>query len=860
MNLVEREWVLAKLAGHLGQADRGDGRLVLLRGEAGIGKSAVVRRFCEQVDAETRVLVGSCDPLSTPPPLGPLMDIASGLGTVVKEALEAALSGTSGPNVVFRALLDELSGGPVTLLVFEDVHWADAATLDLLRFVGRRIGELPALVVVTYRDDEVGPLHPLSVVLGDLAGCPALARYDLEPLSRSAVARLAVRRPHDPAALYAITEGNPFFVTEVLAASEPGIPVTVREAVIGRLGRLPAHARDVVEAAAVVGTSAPVDLLGSIVANAETAVDEVLTAGVLEAESTQLAFRHELARAAVLDSIPAIRRRRLHALVLNALRAPTDGSAPDLSRLAYHADEAGDAEAVLKYAPAAAAHASRLTAHREAAAQFARALRHAGAAPQAQRATLLEGHAYASYMTGLVPDAVESWETAGRLRHAMGDLLHEGDDLRWCSYMLWLLSRNREARERGIEAVRLLGHAGPTPELGRAYVNVAEQAGFDCDVATTAAHAERAIEVGRHIGDAGLVLRARFHAAIATVLSQDHGWEELEEVWQQAAARQLVEHAGMFGPVISAVAMVHRDFDRARDYDRRAVAFCRHYDLDMFLDYLRGARAMGLVHQGAWEEAAEEATAVLRLRSLPPVSRIFPLLALALVRVRRGDPEVRPLLDEAATLGEPSDLVRMGPVWEARAEAAWLAGDDASAIAEASRGLPAVGQSCDPWAVGACARWIRLAGGRPPPGPAAGPFALELSGDWAAAVTAWQRLGCAYDAALAQLAGDAEAVAKAVATFDALGARAAVVRGRVRLKELGVRLGTRGPRTIARAHQYGLTAREQEIVDLLREGLSGPDIAARLFITPKTVSHHVTAILQKLGVHSRAEALRKLGS
>ncbi|MEV3992713.1 AAA family ATPase [Streptomyces sp. NPDC049837] len=857
MELLERAGVLKALDEHLGEAVDGRGRVVLLRGEAGIGKTAVVGALAERARGRARVLIGYCDPLSTPRPLGPLADVAAELGPEVEEALAA---GAGGP-AVFRSLLHTLRQAPdATLLVCEDVHWADGATFDLLRFVARRIETTRAMLLVTYRDDEVGPLHPLAVVLGDLTGCPALARYDLEPLSRTAVARMAAGAPHDPVALHAITGGNPFFVTEVLAAPEPGIPTTVREAVIGRLARLRPHARDVVEAAAVAGPSAPIDLLGALVADAESAVDEVLAAGVLEADGTRLAFRHELVRAAVLDAIPGIRRRRLHGLVLAALRASATGPAPNPSRLAYHADEAGDAEAVLEYAPAAAAHASGLAAHREAAAQFARALRHAGAAPEDRRATLLEGHAFASYMTGLVPDAIESWEAAGHLRHAMNDVPHEGDDLRWSSYMLWLLGRNQEARERGIEAVRLLERGGPTLELGRAHLNVAEQASFDCDVATTAAHAERAIEAGRHIGDVGLVLRARFHAAIATVLRHDRGWEELEDVWQQAAARRLVEHAGMFGPVISAVAMVHRDFDRARDYDRRAVAFCRDYDLDMFLDYLRGARAMGLVHQGAWDEAAEEAAAVLPLRSLPPVSRIFPLLALALVRARRGDPEVRPLLDEAATLGEPSDLVRMGPVWEARAEAAWLAGDDEAAMAEATRGLPPPGQDHDPWAAGACARWIRLAGGRPPAGSAMGPFAQELAGDWAAAAAAWQRLGCPYDAALARLAGDPEAVAEAVAGFDALGARAAVARGRARLKELGVRMGTRGPRAATRAHQYGLTVREQEIVDLLREGLSGPDIAARLFITPKTAGHHVTAILRKLGVHSRAEALHKLDS
>jgi DNA-binding CsgD family transcriptional regulator len=856
MDLLERDGVLRTLASHLDVAAAGRGRVVLLRGEAGIGKTSVVRRFAERMGDRARVLIGGCDPLSTPRPLGPLVDVADSLGPAVEATLDAALAGTGSPSGVFRSLLNELGdGGRPTVLVFEDVHWADGATFDLLRYLARRIEAVPALLVATYRDDEVGHDHPLAVVLGDLAGCPAMHRCTLEPLSPAAVGVLAGGRPVDVGALHRIAGGNPFFVTEVLAAGGERIPNSVRDAVIGRLARLAPAVRAVAEAVAVVGSPAPLRLVTAVMDATDQMLEEALDGAVLHVEGQSVAFRHELARMAVLDAVPGYRRARLHARVLAALRSGEVAS-DDLARLAYHAEEAADRDAVLEYAPRAAAHASALGAHREAAAQYRRALRHAATLPAGERAALLEGHAFSCYLMALAREALDSWDLARQLRHSLRDRVAEGDDLRWTSYMLWLLGRNGEARDAGLRAVRLLEAQAPGMELARAYVNLAEQSSYDSALDATLAYADRAVELGHRLAEPDVVVRARFHAAIARVFCRGDGWEEVEQTWRIAEDQGMVEHAGMIGPVACAVAVVHRDLARADRYADRAAAYCRDYDLDMFMVYLRGARAMGLAHRGRWDEAADEAAAVLRLPSLPSVNRIFALVALALVRARRGDPEVWPLLDEAAA-GDPTDLIRLGPAWEARAEASWLAGDDATAIAEAERGLAVAAPDSDPWAVGGLARWVRLAGGATPTCAAAGPYALELAGEWQAAADAWTDLGCPYDAALALLAGDVTALSRALATFDALEARPAAARARERLRALGVRYGARGPRAATRAHQYGLTSREQEVLALLREGLSGPQIAARLHISRKTAGHHVTAILAKLRVHSRDEAVRK---
>ncbi|WP_237751096.1 AAA family ATPase [Streptomyces collinus] len=252
MDLLERETVLQDLAGHLTAATSGPGRVALVRGEAGIGKTTVVEHLVELADPYVRVLVGACDPLATPRPLGPLMDLAPDLGEAVGTALRGAVAGAGHPGEVFECLLADLSGRP-SLLVIEDVHWADEATTDLLSYLARRLPTVPALVVATYRDDEIGRTHPLTMLLGTLAGYRWVSRHTLNPLSRGAVARLATGHAIDVEDLYRVSAGNPFLVTEILATPAGSLPVTVREAVAGRMGGLSGPARNITDVLAVLG-------------------------------------------------------------------------------------------------------------------------------------------------------------------------------------------------------------------------------------------------------------------------------------------------------------------------------------------------------------------------------------------------------------------------------------------------------------------------------------------------------------------------------------------------------------------------------------------------------------------------------
>jgi DNA-binding CsgD family transcriptional regulator len=861
--LLERFLERDAVVGRLGQLARrsalGTGAVGLLRGEAGVGKTAVLAHFVGALDSSMRLLRGWCDPLAAPRPLGPLIDALAGLGDAQASGLAAAVE-AGDTAALYGRLLAVLRDGGRWVWVIEDAHWADSATLDLVRFLTRRIDALPLLLVVSYRDDELGAQHPLAVTLGDVATCAAVNRIKVEPLSLAAVAVLAAGSGINAAQLHQLTDGNPFFVTEILAAGldVPGsdaLPRSVSEAVCGRLARLSDPGRETAHAVAVCGPRADVALVRKINPNAEAALSECVAAGVLIAEGAVLGFRHELARRATLAQIPDFDRSALHKRALTILEEPPVAQ-DTLAALAFHAEQAGDTDSAVRYGIAAAERAASLGAHREAAGSYGLALRHAGAVADERKVIWHEQHAFVSYLCGQVDPAVTSWREAIALRHELGDRLEEGDDWRLLSQMLLLVAGTTAAGEAGLASLRLLETLGPSLQLAWSLVNMAQVSAMSYDPRVTG-YVDGAITLGTQLGDDAVVLRAHSYAALATVFRADIGWDRLEGTWREAMNNPaLAEHAAIIGTIICWTAALHHDLERAQAYVAETTAFCAAHDMGTFQTVVNGAEALVELHRGDWARAAACAEDVLTRPELSPQHRNPPLVTLGLIRARRGQQPVTPLLDEAAAGAKPDDVFRLGAVWAARAEAAWLAGDDDTARTEAQAGLAAATQHADPWLVGHLRRWVHLAGGPTETitGDPVTPYEMEINGDWQAAAEAWTRRGCPYDAAIAQLGGDIAAVGSALGTFRSLGARAATRRAQQRLATLrGRTRRSRGTDTLADPH--GLTRRQREVLELLVDGRSSADIAACLHISPKTVDCHVGAVLAKLGVDNRAQAI-----
>lgn len=857
-DLLERELYLAQLATQLQRAARGAGRTVLVSGEAGIGKTTLVEGFTQRQRDSAQTLWGACEALFTPRPLGPLHDIAH----ATQGELHASLERGADRPALFAALLEELRQSPrPTIVVFEDVHWADEATLDLIKFLGRRIHQTAALFILTYRDDEVGRDHPLRYVLGDLPA-RAVARISLPPLSAAGVAALASAAHRPAEQLYAVTGGNPFFVTEVLASVAPGVPVTVRDAVLARVARLPEATRRVVELVSVAPARIEYALITAILGAAavEAALDPALSAIILHQEDDAIAFRHELARQAIEEALTPLERRALHARVLGALlaRDDKDGEQVHVARLVHHAEHAGDRERVLRFAPDAAREAAAHGAHREAAAHYATALRYGDDLPTEQRAKLLEGLAYQCYLTGQGERAVQAREAALDIWRRLERTEKVGHNLRWLSRLSWFLNRAADAERYAEEAVRLLEQLPPGSELAMAYSNRAQLSMLAQDTADTLRWGSRAVALAERIGDTDTLTHALNNIGTALLSAQDErGWMHLERSLRLALDHGFEEHVARAYTNLACQAVEWRDYGRAMRYLDAGIDYCTEHDLDSWRVYMLGWRARARLDQGDWTAADEDAIAVLSTSRALPASRIPALIVLGRVRSRRGDPGAGEVLDEARERAlATGELQRIGPATAARAEAAWLRRNLAACVAEARPGFERALSHEDPWMVGELAFWMWRGGAiEEPPASAAEPFALQMRRDWKSAADAWERLGCPYERALALADGDELAQRRALAIFEGLGARPAAEWVRRCLHEQGIHGIARGPRPATRANPHGLTNRQLEIWRLLAEGLRNAEIAARLSTSAKTVDHHVSAVLGKLGVRSRVEAI-----
>lgn len=861
MLLLERDEQLTQLTGWQAASAAGSGCVVLITGEAGIGKTALVREFTRRRGDAVRVLWGSCDPLSTPQPLGPLADVSRQVGGAL---LDAMTQGTNRERI-FAATVEALerSAKPV-LLVIEDMHWADDATLDLIKYLARRIGRTRATVLVTYRTDEMHARHPLQVAVGLLPG-DAVRRLPLLALSESAVGELAQALGRSPVGLYAATGGNPFYVTELLAAPAGEIPTSVRDAVLARVARLSEEARVLAELVAVVPGHTEAWLIRALLQTSEAAIEECTLSGMMRNADASLAFRHELSRRAVESSISLARARALHERILQALKCK-DRPEVSESRLVHHAVRAADVEAVLQYAPKAAARAAGVGAHHEAIAYYRTALRYPERMSAEMRGGLLNSLAYECFLTGEIEAAITAQRDALAIWRSSANARRTGDTLRSLSRLHWVGGSGVAAQRYAAEAVAALEPLGASQELALAFSHMAQLAAFGSDEPRAIEWGERAVDLACRLGDDEILAQALNNLGAArSRATGDAGWRELErslELSRRCGSQESVARAYSH---LAAIAIGHRDYRGGTPYLQAGLAFCAEHQLDMAEGYLRSLRARLNFEQGAWSQAYEEAEELLRQPGLSVAARIAALTLLGRVLTRRGSEGALAPLEEAQALalgtGEPQRIVSVAA---ARAENAWLRGDSTAAAEEARGALEYALRDRDEWRSGELLFWSYRAKAHCDGALAvARPFQLHMEGAHLDAAQIWSKLNCPYEQAMALSDhADAQPRKRALEIFEALGARPMAVRVLRQLRREGVRGLKRGANRSTRSNAAGLTARELEVLGLVTQELSNAAIARRLYLSAKTVDHHVSAILGKLGIVSRREAAgaaRRLG-
>lgn len=858
--LLERDAELTEFSARIAalRGARASGACVLLAGEAGSGKSSLLAEAARRAGTTVQWLRGACEPMLAPQALGPLIDLLDRLPPSLGAAVR---TGRSTPDVLAGMLALMRDSRPPMVLAIDDLQWADGATLDLLRYVGRRIDQARALLVLSYRSETLAADHPLHGVLG-LLPAQHCVRLHLAPLSRAAVAELARRSGRSARGVHQVTQGNPFFVTELLAGDPQRLPASVRDAVLARAAPLGAAARGVLELASVSPVPIETAVLDAAAgAGADAALDACTAAGLVIVQDGAVRFRHELARRAVEASLATGRATALHGVVFDHLSKR--GVA--LARLVHHAVRAGRADAVLALAPPAAREAALAGAHRQAADLYGAALEHAAALPPAEHAALHAAHALECQHVQRVDDARVSRRAALALHRQVGDRLGEGRDL----YELAALEEYCDGPAAALPyvhaAIDVLEGMDAPVDLGVAYAAKAH-------IHLTSDAAQTALEWGNKAlvlvegqpGAEECLAYALNTVASARLRSDDApaAWAMLARSRDIALAHGMHSHAAGALLHLATLGLVHRRYAEVERACEQGLAFCEAHDLAVYLVPFHVRRGYARLETGDWD-AADAEVAVMHADAAPGgLDERQATRLQRLIDLRRGRERARPFWNALIDGDQPVPLGHgFAPLPAACCESAWLDGDDARVRNVATHALEPALRSADGWRIGQLACWLRRAGGVPPTELPAlpAPCRLELAGDLSAAAAAWAALGCAYQQALVLLGGTADDLVRALALLEALGAAPAARLARRRLRALGVRSVPRGPTHRTRDDPLGLTARERQVLDLLAQHLSNRDIAQRLHRSERTVENHVAALLGKLGAGSRDEAVMRAG-
>jgi DNA-binding CsgD family transcriptional regulator/tetratricopeptide (TPR) repeat protein len=855
MELIERDTYLALLQQKFSGIAEGEGHCVFLSGEAGIGKTSVVRTFCHQVKNSCKIYHGTCDALFTPRPLAAFYDIVLQMGADIAKDNE-----DTDRTALFTGFLKQLEveKSPV-LIVIEDIHWADEATLDFIKFLARRITHVHCLVILTYRDFEVHSRHPLTNVLGQLP-THSFTRLALEPLSIDAVTKLAEEKGYKGEDVYRITRGNPFYVKEILASYNSGIPDNIRDSILSVYNRLAEKTKRLWATLSVLPTGIETKYLQEVDAKYHSAIFFCLELRILEERNGMLSFKHELFRRTIEASLSPFLRIELNKQILELFKDSFE-RAGEIERLIHHAKNANEYDIVVKYAPVAARKAAALGAHVEASKLYLSAIEYYQGNDPVTLIEFYDAYAYECYLTSQIKEAI-IYATKSFTLIKQADVEKRGDCMRLLSRLWWLDGNKKKALAYGRQAVELFAGEPASNAKAMAFSNMSHLKMLSDHVDECIQWSKKAITMAKKLGNENILCHALNN--VGTILSRTvrfrrTGIKLLEQSLQIALRNGYEEHVARAYTNIGSAAVVMKDYKFALSALSAGTSYVEERDLDPWSTLMFSKLSRLHFETGNWNEAFRLADGILKNEGQARLSKIDALGVAAKIKMRRGDTGVLPLLMEAKTISlEVMELPVIVPVMICFLEYEWITGTKVIEDSILETIIPMVEERGNIYENSAFAFWLLKSRNK----------CITLKQSFvgyetdtpamaAKAAVIWKQLGCPYEQALALFDGTEADKRKALDIIDRAGATAVFEKLKFLMRSYGYRQIPRGIRKSTRSNIANLTGRELDILQLLREGLQNKEIAGRLFISPKTVDHHLSSIFFKLEVNSRTKAVEE---
>lgn len=849
--LAERSTELGLLRAAFERVHSGGGVIVLVEGEEGIGKTSIISAFLSEIEDEARVFFGSCDDMLAPRPLGPFRDMLRDVGVDIP-----SLSGPEGRDALIEAMLDLMESRlRPAVVVVDDAHWADDGTLDVIRYLGRRLVALPSLLLISYRSEGAGRNEHLERTLGSLASVDAV-RIEVARLPDEAVERLVASAGVSAADVVPLVAGNPFYLSEVLAAPEAALPVSIRDAVTARLRALPPRTQETLEIVSVSPHGVNLELIESMVDGAAEHLEPAEAARIVILENSSIRFRHELARLSVAGSLGDARRIALHGKILEHL---VEASA-DPATIVHHAAEAHAPEMIVRYGPVAANQAVFAEDHQGTVTLVAKTLSNEDELEPSTAARLNAHASYAYYALNRFHEASESARSAvQQWRQIESGEKQLANALLLASRMHTMTGQPEEAREAATEALEILEPYGPSRDLALACAMIGNLNAIEAEGEAALTWCDRAVRLARDVGADDVETHALIYRGVARIGLGDLGGFDDNAAAIDNARR--LDHGDFLARAASnrAAALIwlgrHPEATAALDIAEEAA---RDHRLDYLLFHVSVQRSHVEIFEGRWDRAEGRLRQLVETEQDPAAVMIIPQALLGLILIRKGGHDGDELIERAwARAVDSRQAYRMAVAGGAMIEMAWLRDDVDTMRATAEVLLPLAERANLTFLRGEVLRYLQRIDDPAEDFeqcPAA--LAAGLRGEHLLAAEEWGRLGNPFEQALEQLESpDTITAFGGLRQLDDLGATATASKYRQVLRERGMASVPRGPQRSTREIAAPLTVRQLEVLTRVAAGRTSPEIAEELFVSRRTVDNHISAILTRLDVSSRADAV-----